>query len=107
MTLKLVIKNTSEKAIYLRFSSAKTHDFYVTDFRKKPVWQWSHGRLFAQAFQARTLPGNQSMSFTANWHQQDNQNRPVPVGKYYIDAEFGAVDRGARIGPRSIDIVAR
>jgi len=104
--LRLVISNTSAKAIYLRFSSAKTHDFSVTDFRKKSVWQWSRGRLFAQAFQARALTANQSMVFKTGWLQKTDKRTSIPLGKYMLTAEFNAIDYAARLGPVTIDIVA-
>ncbi|KKK69865.1 hypothetical protein LCGC14_2929770, partial [marine sediment metagenome] len=102
---KLVIRNTSDKTIELKWPSAKTHDFVVRNAKRKIIWRWSKDKSFAQAFKTKTLKSGSKMVIKSIWDQKTNSGKTTPRGKYTIWAEFNPMSYSKKLGPLGIRLV--
>lgn len=102
--LRLEVKNVAEKALTITFTSSKTHDFLIEDETGDVVWQWSAGRVFAQALKDIHLEPGEARIYSYDWKQIGNDGRAAGPGKYRIISIFPDKDQ-IELGPLHIEIV--
>ncbi len=102
--LILTLTNLADTSLELTFPSTQTHDFIVRDERGRTVWQWSAGRVFAQALTERTLVAGGRLKRDIAWDGRDNQGKPAKVGHYEAEGWFTAQGFDRRVGPVSFEI---
>lgn len=71
------------------------------------VWQWSFGKVFAGLELGKSMAPGDSMTFSRDWNQEDNEGNQVSGGSYTVTAWFEAesVD-GVNITPQT-DLVTQ
>jgi hypothetical protein len=80
--LRVTLRNPSEQAVKLAFSSGRTHDAVVVDRDGRELWRWSNGRMFTQALSGMQLaPGSES-SFELVCDPSAEGGAPLPAGRY-------------------------
>jgi len=83
----MVITNTSDKLLPLRFTSGQTYDFVIRDtLADKEVWRWSNGNFFAQVVRNESIRPESKWQFDVAWNRKDNDDKPVPAGAYRLTA---------------------
>lgn len=102
---KLVIRNTSDKTIELKWPSAKTHDFKVINTAGKIIWQWSKDKSFAQALKTKRLKSGSKMEIKSIWDQKTSAGKIAARGKYTVRADFLAIDYSKKFGPLGVQLV--
>lgn len=92
VTFQLSLTNAGDDRLVLRFRNGQQYDFEVRQ-GNTVVWNWSRGRLFAQALTTQALGPNEDVIFNADWTQNSNAGRQVTPGVYtvrgYITANAG------------------
>ncbi len=83
IVMTLVARNTTARPLLLTFPTAQRFDFIVTD-GKQIVWQWSHGRMFAQARSRHTIAPHDSITYEFTWDQIANDGTEPRLGRYTI-----------------------
>lgn len=61
-------------------------DFAVGESAYPPRWRWKHGRTFSKAPTSIRVPAGQCVEWYVTWRVVNNAGRPLPSGKYYLDA---------------------
>ncbi|MCS7172906.1 MAG: S-layer homology domain-containing protein [Armatimonadetes bacterium] len=99
--LKLLVRNVGGRAVELEFPTAQTYDFVVRRQDGAEVARWSLGRSFStQGIRMRVEPNQQiTLGETPGWNQVDQNDRPVPPGRYEL---IGVVT--ARTNPMSATV---
>lgn len=86
----LTVENAGEDAVELTFRNGMTADVAVfpeaSTAGDAPVWRWSDGRMFTQAFRTETLAPGESLTEELVWSD------PSP-GSYTAEATLAAADR--------------
>jgi len=83
----IVITNTSDKLLPLRFTSGQTYDFVLRDtLADREVWRWSSGNFFSQVVRNESIRGEGKWQFEVTWNRKDNDDKPVPPGAYRLTA---------------------
>ena len=83
VVMTLTVRNTTDRALNLIFPTAQRYDFVVSR-GKKVVWQWSHGRMFAQARGRHSIAPHDSISYEITWDQKDLDGAELSLGTYRI-----------------------
>ncbi|MDR5710205.1 MAG: BsuPI-related putative proteinase inhibitor [Armatimonadota bacterium] len=86
--MELQVRNRGFRAITFEFSTSQRYDFRVLRPDGTLIWQWSHGRVFAQVLGSLVLQPGSEIRFRETWTQVDQQGRPVPPGRYVVEAIF-------------------
>jgi hypothetical protein len=85
--LVMVVTNTSDKLLPLRFTSGQTYDFIIRDtLADREVWRWSNGNFFAQVIRNESIRAESKWQFDVTWNRKDNDDKPVPAGAYRLTA---------------------
>jgi hypothetical protein len=83
----LVVTNTSDKLLPLRFTSGQTYDFVIRDtLGDREVWRWSSGNFFTQVVRNESIRAEGKWQFDVTWNRKDNDEKPVPSGAYRLTA---------------------
>lgn len=103
----LTAHNTTQATQTLRFSSGQSFDITATPeaakTEKDAGWRWSHGKIFTMALRTEKLAPGQAKTWTATWNQSDDQNVPLPRGKYTIAAWITA-NGGLKAAPATLEL---
>ncbi len=86
--MELLVRNLGPAAATFQFSDSQRYDFLVSQEDGRLVWRWSHDKLFAQVLGALTLAPGEERAFRERWDQRDEQGRPVPAGRYWVEGLF-------------------
>ena len=83
----IVLTNTSDKLLPLRFTSSQTYDFVIYDtLSDREVWRWSKGNFFNQVVRNESIRPESKWQFEVVWDRKDNNDTPVPAGAYRLTA---------------------
>lgn len=83
MTVELSVTNDTARAITIPFSSGQHFDVEVLQ-NNRVVWNWAHGRVFAQALSEISLQPGEKKSYSVRWDFTDNSGRKVAPGQYTV-----------------------
>jgi hypothetical protein len=83
----IVVTNTSDKLLPLRFNSSQTYDFVIRDtLGDREVWRWSNGNFFSQVVRNESIRAESKWQFDVTWNRKDNDDKLVPAGVYRLTA---------------------
>lgn len=83
----LEVRNNGPVPVELRFSSGQQYDVLVYKQGEwSERWQWSRGKMFPLAVTTLRLRPGEVKRFRVEWHQKDQEGRPVPPGEYRVEA---------------------
>lgn len=85
--LQFGIQNVSGEDLVISYGS-QPYDFIVTNEDGREVYRWSLNKLFTAEVFERTLNRDEKLSFQEQWNYQDNEDKPVPRGRYKIEVLF-------------------
>src|SRR4030095_11690652 len=72
----MVVTNTSDKLLPLRFTSGQTYDFVIHDaLANREVWRWSNGNFFTQVIRNESVRAEGKWRFDINWNGHDNEDQ--------------------------------
>ncbi|MDR5683340.1 MAG: BsuPI-related putative proteinase inhibitor [Armatimonadota bacterium] len=99
--LRLWVRNTSGRAVELEFPTSQQFDFIIRNQAGAEVARWSLGQQFTTQGLRLTVQPNQRVLVgeTAGWRQLDQNDRPVPPGRYEI---IGVVTSRPQLAPVTI-----
>jgi hypothetical protein len=83
VVMTLTVRNTTDRTINLTFPTAQRYDFIVSK-GKMVVWQWSHGRMFAQVRGRHSVAPGDSISYDITWDQKDLDGVELKLGTYGV-----------------------
>ena len=102
--LRIELENESATSASLRFSSGRTYDAVILAEGGDPVWHWSDGRYFTQAFTEIELGPGEARRFGLVC-ELEPEGRPVlPPGRYRAVAVIPGVGAELRSPPVSLQI---
>ena len=96
ITFTLTVKNGTKQALPLRFSSGQRYDFKLFDAKTpagtkpdtgKPLWQWSHGRMFTMMISSEKLEPGTTRTFSDKYEFKaipGQTLKPLAAGKYAL-----------------------
>jgi hypothetical protein len=84
--LTFIVHNTGKTDVTFEYANSQFHDFIVKAADGSEVARWSLGRAFLPVDKPVPLAAGKSLSFQTRWRQLDQNDRPVPVGRYEIVA---------------------
>jgi len=86
ITLRMSVKNTTNRPIDLEFPTSLRTDFFIQDLQGREVARWSIGRQFTTQGIRHTVQPNATIrvSDDIQWQQLDQNDRPVPPGRYQL-----------------------
>ena len=95
ITFTITARNTTDAAQSLTFASGKRFDVVATPEgeNKEAVWRWSTGKAFTMIFGNVNWRPGETKTWTATWDQTDNNNNPLPRGRFVIQAELASTPR--------------
>jgi len=98
--LTLSLRNTSGRTAEVEFATSQRYDFVIRSPSGEEVARWSLGQQFTtQGLKLRVEPNQQVVIGDTKWKQLDQNDRPVPPGRYEL---VGVVT--ARPQPMSVTI---
>jgi hypothetical protein len=104
--MELLVRNLSAAPVTFQFSDSQRYDFLVAREDGQLVWYWSHDKMFAQVLGSLTLAPGEERRYRERWDQRDTQGRPVPPGRYWVEAVFPprrpVLPSSAGLGPRVV-----
>jgi Intracellular proteinase inhibitor len=89
----ITARNAGKTPQKLVFASGQQFDLTATLAGQKQgqqtatVWKWSHGRMFTMIYTEKTLAPGETLRWTAEWNQTGDDEKPVPRGRYSVQAE--------------------
>lgn len=85
--ITMVALNVSDKILPFRFGSGQTYDFVIHEAASgKEVWKWSNGNFFTQVVRTDSIRPEGRWQFEITWNRKDNDDKPVPAGRYRLTA---------------------
>ena len=85
--ITMVVTNVSDRLLPFRFGSGQTYDFVIHDVASgKEIWRWSNGNFFTQVIRSDSIRPAGKWQFEVMWNRTDNDDKPVPAGKYRVTA---------------------
>lgn len=96
LTFRVV--NTSGKPVTYNFGTGQRFDITAADASGVQVWDWAHGRLFAQNLTSLTLLPGKSLEYKTVWNGRDSSGHPVAPGTYTLDAHLTSDNQPAITG---------
>jgi flagellar hook assembly protein FlgD len=97
---QLVVKNPSNKAVTIPFSSAQQFDFEVRLGDKdndKLIWSWAHDRVFGQVVTNLTLKPGEKLTFQTRWSGKGNDGQTVKPGAYTVRGVLTSSEEALRL----------
>lgn len=83
ITMVMTVRNRLGTDATIQFPTARQSDFVVVrQDTNDVIWKWSTGRTFSQTPSELNFAAKQSLTFTFNWNQMDDNGNPVPSGDY-------------------------
>ncbi|MCS7236071.1 MAG: BsuPI-related putative proteinase inhibitor [Armatimonadota bacterium] len=83
--LVLSVRNTAGRVAELEFATSQQYDFVIRSPSGEEVARWSLGRQFTtQGMKLRVDPNQQVVVGEGRWKQLDQNDRPVPPGRYEL-----------------------
>ncbi len=93
----LELRNISGMPLELRFSSGQQFDVMVyKEGEWGARWRWNRGKSFITAFTSMRLNFGEVKQFRVEWDGRDDQGRPVPPGRYRVEAILLALNPQGR-----------
>lgn len=65
----------------------KQADFTVGVTSYPAKWRWGRGRTFSEAGTSIRVPAGECVEWYVRWRVVNNAGKPLPSGKYYLDAD--------------------
>jgi hypothetical protein len=84
--LRFTITNTGKDAVKFEFANAQFFDFIIRNGDGIDVAQWSLGRAFLPVDGPIGLAAGKSFEYSTRWRQLDQNDEPVPPGRYELIA---------------------
>ncbi|HEY3247729.1 MAG TPA: BsuPI-related putative proteinase inhibitor [bacterium] len=84
--LKFEVKNTGTTDVQFDFANSQFHDFVVREADGTEIARWSVGRAFLPIQGPVTLAAGATYPAETLWRQLDQNDNPVPPGRYEIIA---------------------
>ncbi len=84
--LRFEVKNTGTTDVQFDFVNSQFHDFVVREADGTEIARWSVGRAFLPIQGPVTLAAGASYPAATRWRQLDQNDNPVPPGRYEIIA---------------------
>lgn len=83
--LTLSLKNTSGRVTEVEFATSQRYDFVIRSPAGEEVARWSLGQQFTtQGLKLTVQPNQQVVIGDTKWKQLDQNDRPVPPGRYEL-----------------------
>ncbi len=94
------IKNIGDRSVFVGYECPYA-DVRVSQ-GDTIIWQWSFGQVFACSELGSLLAPGDSLTYSRDWNQKDNEGNQVPGGSYVITSWFDAagVD-GVKVTPQT------
>ncbi len=84
---RLTVGNTGKDDVKLEFASNQHFDYYIRDSEGSEVARWSYGRSFLPKPEVVTIAAGKTLPYDpALWQQVDQNDTPVPPGRYELVA---------------------
>ncbi len=84
---RLTVGNTGKDDVKLEFASNQHFDYYIRDGEGNEVARWSYGRSFLPKPEVVTIAAGKTLPYDpALWQQLDQNDTPVPPGRYELVA---------------------
>jgi len=84
---RLTVGNTGTSDVKLEFATNQHFDYYIRDSEGNEVARWSYGRTFLPKPEVVTIAAGKTLPYDPAWWQQLDQNdAPVPPGRYELVA---------------------
>ena len=90
--LILTLANPGDTPQFFSFRSSHQYDFVIRR-ENQQVWEWSAGRMFAQALTQWTLQPHETRTFRETWDQNGPNGEPASPGSYELVGMLLVVDR--------------
>ncbi len=84
--LLFVVANTGTEDVKFEFANSQLFDFVIRGGDGVEVARWSLGRAFLPVDAPITLAAGKSFEYTTRWRQLDQNDDPVPPGRYELTA---------------------
>lgn len=84
---RLTVGNMGKDDVKLEFASNQHFDYYIRDSEGNEVARWSYGRSFLPKPEVVTIAAGKTLPYDpALWQQLDQNDTPVPPGRYELVA---------------------
>lgn len=84
--LTFTITNTGSSDAKFEFVNSQFYDFIIKDTQGSEIARWSLGRAFLPLTEPVTLAAGAKFEYKTRWRQLDQNDDPVPPGRYEITA---------------------
>jgi hypothetical protein len=84
--LRFEVKNTGTADVQFEFTNSQFHDFVIREADGTEIARWSVGRAFLPIQGPVTLAAGAAYPAATRWRQLDQNDNPVPPGRYEISA---------------------
>ncbi len=84
--LHFTITNTGKENVKFEFANSQFYDFIIRSGEGGDMAQWSLGRAFLPVQGPITLAAGKSFEYLTLWKQLDQNDEPVPPGRYELIA---------------------
>src|SRR5256712_3576938 len=84
--LRFTITNTGKENVKFEFVNSQFYDFIIRNGEGVDVAQWSLGRAFLPVNGLIALAAGESFVYPTQWKQLDQNDEPVPPGRYELIA---------------------
>lgn len=90
--------NQDDRAREVVFPSGQSFDITITPHQAStPRWDWSRGQAFTMMVRQVSLKPGETMSFSADWNQHNNEGSEMPRGDY--DVQVRLTSQAAVLAP--------
>jgi len=86
LEIHFTISNTGTTDVKFEFANSQFFDFVIRNADGADVAQWSLGRAFLPMKEPITLAAGKSFDYVTQWRQLDQNDEPVPPGRYELIA---------------------
>lgn len=84
--LTFTISNTGKENVKFEFANSQQYDFLIKNGEGAEVARWSLGLAFRPSDGPVTLAAGKSFEYHTMWKQLDQNDEPVPPGRYELQA---------------------
>lgn len=106
----IAMQNPTDELLWFGCGDKQLYDIRVVSSDNALVWNWAHGRDFAQVGGTWVcLESGEEDTYNEAWDQKDNEGDPVPPGRYAVYLDFlcvGLKPCPQVFGPLYIEIAA-
>lgn len=82
--IRFEVKNTGTSDMQFEFANSQFHDFVIREADGTEIARWSVGRAFLPVQGPVVLAAGASYTAVTRWRQLDQNDNPVPPGRYEI-----------------------